>query len=90
MRELLDEFAEISKTCNDGLMGIEEFSQHLKLPITKELQELFHLYDRVWCTIELFIPWSFHILILFLERKWRHRFQGIRHRNVIGFSNCCD
>lgn len=46
MRELLDEFAEISQSCNDGLMGIEEFSQYLKLPITNELQELFDLYDR--------------------------------------------
>lgn len=47
MQELLNEFAEISKSCNDGLMCIEEFSQHLKLPITNELQELFDLYDRV-------------------------------------------
>nr|XP_039266199.1 lysophosphatidylcholine acyltransferase 2-like isoform X2 [Styela clava] len=46
MNEMLDEFALKSRSCKDGLMGIEEFAELLCLPITEPLKELFNLYDR--------------------------------------------
>lgn len=46
MNEMLDEFALKSRSCKDGLMGIEEFAELLCLPVTESLKELFNLYDR--------------------------------------------
>lgn len=47
VREQLDTFAAIASASKGGRIGIEEFSEYLKLPISDVLRELFHLFDRV-------------------------------------------
>ncbi|XP_032051503.1 lysophosphatidylcholine acyltransferase 2 [Aythya fuligula] len=46
VREQLDTFAAIASASKGGRIGIEEFSEYLKLPISDVLRELFHLFDR--------------------------------------------
>lgn len=47
MREQLDTFAAIASASKGGQIGIEEFAEYLKLPISDVLRELFLLFDRV-------------------------------------------
>lgn len=47
MREQLDTFAAIASASKGGRIGIEEFAEYLKLPISDVLRELFLLFDRV-------------------------------------------
>ncbi|XP_041497914.1 lysophosphatidylcholine acyltransferase 2B-like [Microtus oregoni] len=42
----LDKYAEIAVASNGGRIGIEEFSNYLKLPISEPLHQLFSLFDR--------------------------------------------
>ncbi|OBS72093.1 hypothetical protein A6R68_13330 [Neotoma lepida] len=42
----LDKYAAIAVSSKGGKIGIEEFSSHLKLPISEPLRELFSLFDR--------------------------------------------
>lgn len=46
VRKQLDAFSEIADASKGGRIGIEEFAQHLKLPISDILRELFALFDR--------------------------------------------
>ncbi|NWQ73545.1 PCAT2 acyltransferase, partial [Columbina picui] len=46
VREQLDTFAAIASASKGGRIGIEEFAEHLKLPISDVLRELFLLFDR--------------------------------------------
>ncbi|XP_063168762.1 lysophosphatidylcholine acyltransferase 2 [Candoia aspera] len=46
IREQLDQFAMIASVSKGGRIGIEEFANYLKLPISDVLQELFTLFDR--------------------------------------------
>uniref|UniRef100_A0A098LZR5 CG32699-PA n=1 Tax=Hypsiglena sp. JMG-2014 TaxID=1550645 RepID=A0A098LZR5_9SAUR len=46
IREQLDQFARIASTSKGGRIGIEEFANYLKLPVSDVLQELFTLFDR--------------------------------------------
>lgn len=47
VREQLDTFAAIASASKGGRIGIEEFAEYLKLPISDVLKELFLLFDRV-------------------------------------------
>ncbi|KAL7978973.1 hypothetical protein Chor_001276 [Crotalus horridus] len=47
IREQLDQFAGIASTSKGGRIGIEEFANYLKLPVSDVLRELFTLFDRV-------------------------------------------
>ncbi|XP_019482521.1 PREDICTED: lysophosphatidylcholine acyltransferase 2B-like [Hipposideros armiger] len=42
----LDEYAAIAVTSKGGKIGIEEFANYLKLPISEPLRQLFALFDR--------------------------------------------
>uniref|UniRef100_A0A2D4IH74 EF-hand domain-containing protein n=1 Tax=Micrurus lemniscatus lemniscatus TaxID=129467 RepID=A0A2D4IH74_MICLE len=46
IREQLDQFARVASTSKGGRIGIEEFANYLKLPVSDVLQELFALFDR--------------------------------------------
>uniref|UniRef100_A0A6B2FFB0 EF-hand domain-containing protein n=1 Tax=Bothriechis nubestris TaxID=1766655 RepID=A0A6B2FFB0_9SAUR len=46
IREQLDQFAGIASTSKGGRIGIEEFANYLKLPVSDVLRELFTLFDR--------------------------------------------
>ncbi|XP_071423595.1 lysophosphatidylcholine acyltransferase 2 [Pithys albifrons albifrons] len=46
VREQLDTFAAIASASKGGRIGIEEFAEHLKLPVSDVLRELFLLFDR--------------------------------------------
>uniref|UniRef100_A0A8C8RIA1 Lysophosphatidylcholine acyltransferase 2 n=1 Tax=Pelusios castaneus TaxID=367368 RepID=A0A8C8RIA1_9SAUR len=46
IRDQLDTFAAIASASKGGRIGIEEFAEHLKLPISNALKELFLLFDR--------------------------------------------
>ncbi|KFZ66237.1 Lysophosphatidylcholine acyltransferase 2, partial [Antrostomus carolinensis] len=46
IREQLDTFAAIASASKGGRIGIEEFAEYLKLPISDVLRELFLLFDR--------------------------------------------
>ncbi|XP_053127372.1 lysophosphatidylcholine acyltransferase 2 [Hemicordylus capensis] len=46
IREQLDQFAAIAGAAKGGRIGIQEFADHLKLPISDVLRELFALFDR--------------------------------------------
>uniref|UniRef100_A0A8C6YGY2 Lysophosphatidylcholine acyltransferase 2 n=1 Tax=Naja naja TaxID=35670 RepID=A0A8C6YGY2_NAJNA len=48
IREQLDQFARIASTSKGGRIGIEEFANYLKLPVSDVLQELFTLFDRLF------------------------------------------
>ncbi|XP_042294256.1 lysophosphatidylcholine acyltransferase 2 isoform X2 [Sceloporus undulatus] len=46
IREQLDQFAAIANASKGGRIGIEEFANYLKLPVSDVLHELFALFDR--------------------------------------------
>ncbi|XP_066493209.1 lysophosphatidylcholine acyltransferase 2 [Tiliqua scincoides] len=46
IREQLDQFAAIARASKGGRIGIEEFADYLKLPVSDVLKELFALFDR--------------------------------------------
>ncbi|KAG8437778.1 hypothetical protein GDO86_008472 [Hymenochirus boettgeri] len=46
IRNQLETFASIAGSCKGGKIGIEEFADHLKLPVSDVLKELFSLFDR--------------------------------------------
>ncbi|XP_032892205.1 lysophosphatidylcholine acyltransferase 2 [Amblyraja radiata] len=46
VRKQLDCFATIASKSKGGRIGIEEFAEHLKLPISPPLREVFALFDR--------------------------------------------
>ncbi|XP_066183953.1 lysophosphatidylcholine acyltransferase 2 isoform X2 [Sylvia atricapilla] len=46
VREQLDTFAAIASASKGGRIGIEEFAEYLKLPVSDVLRELFLLFDR--------------------------------------------
>ncbi|KAM3828577.1 lysophosphatidylcholine acyltransferase 2 isoform 2-T2 [Vipera latastei] len=46
IREQLDQFARIASMSKGGRIGIEEFANYLKLPVSDVLRELFTLFDR--------------------------------------------
>ncbi|KFW92530.1 Lysophosphatidylcholine acyltransferase 2, partial [Phalacrocorax carbo] len=46
VREQLDTFAAIASASKGGRIGIEDFAEYLKLPISDVLKELFLLFDR--------------------------------------------
>ncbi|XP_006121172.2 lysophosphatidylcholine acyltransferase 2 [Pelodiscus sinensis] len=46
IRNRLDTFAAIASASKGGRIGIEEFAEHLKLPVSDVLKELFLLFDR--------------------------------------------
>uniref|UniRef100_A0A8C3SDF1 Lysophosphatidylcholine acyltransferase 2 n=1 Tax=Chelydra serpentina TaxID=8475 RepID=A0A8C3SDF1_CHESE len=46
IRDQLDTFAAIANASKGGRIGMEEFAEHLKLPVSDVLKELFLLFDR--------------------------------------------
>ncbi|XP_017948380.2 lysophosphatidylcholine acyltransferase 2 isoform X3 [Xenopus tropicalis] len=46
IKKQLEVFASIAGSCKGGRIGIEEFANHLKLPVSDVLRELFSLFDR--------------------------------------------
>ncbi|XP_030437257.1 lysophosphatidylcholine acyltransferase 2 isoform X1 [Gopherus evgoodei] len=46
IRDQLDTFAAIANTSKGGRIGMEEFAEYLKLPVSDVLKELFLLFDR--------------------------------------------
>lgn len=46
VRKQLDCFATIASKSKGGRIGIEEFAEHLKLPVSPPLREVFALFDR--------------------------------------------
>ncbi|EMP41272.1 Lysophosphatidylcholine acyltransferase 2 [Chelonia mydas] len=46
IRDQLDTFAAIANASKGGRIGVEEFAEHLKLPVSDALKELFLLFDR--------------------------------------------
>ncbi|XP_055477147.1 lysophosphatidylcholine acyltransferase 2 isoform X2 [Psammomys obesus] len=46
IRKQLDEFASIASSSKGGRIGIEEFAEYLKLPVSDVLRQLFALFDR--------------------------------------------
>lgn len=47
IRKHLDEYASIASSSKGGRIGIEEFAEYLKLPVSDVLRQLFALFDRV-------------------------------------------
>ena len=47
IRKHLDEYAAIASSSKGGRIGIEEFAEYLKLPVSDVLRQLFALFDRV-------------------------------------------
>ncbi|XP_036922190.1 lysophosphatidylcholine acyltransferase 2 isoform X2 [Sturnira hondurensis] len=47
VRKHLDEYAAIASSSKGGRIGIEEFAEYLKLPVSDVLRQLFALFDRV-------------------------------------------
>lgn len=47
IRKHLDEYASIASASKGGRIGIEEFAEYLKLPVSDVLRQLFALFDRV-------------------------------------------
>ncbi|XP_012508109.1 PREDICTED: lysophosphatidylcholine acyltransferase 2, partial [Propithecus coquereli] len=46
VRKHLDEYASIASSSKGGRIGIEEFAEYLKLPVSDVLRQLFALFDR--------------------------------------------
>ncbi|XP_035137598.1 lysophosphatidylcholine acyltransferase 2 isoform X1 [Callithrix jacchus] len=46
VRRHLDEYASIASSSKGGRIGIEEFAEYLKLPVSDVLRQLFALFDR--------------------------------------------
>ncbi|KAB0385572.1 hypothetical protein FD755_000528, partial [Muntiacus reevesi] len=46
IHQCLDKYAEIAVASKGGKIGIEEFANYLKLPLSEPLQQLFALFDR--------------------------------------------
>lgn len=46
IRKHLDEYAAIASSSRGGRIGIEEFAEYLKLPVSDVLRQLFALFDR--------------------------------------------
>ncbi|XP_051024604.1 lysophosphatidylcholine acyltransferase 2 [Acomys russatus] len=46
VRKQLDEYASIASSSKGGRIGIEEFAEYLKLPVSDVLRQLFALFDR--------------------------------------------
>lgn len=46
IRKHLDEYASIASSAKGGRIGIEEFAEYLKLPVSDVLRQLFALFDR--------------------------------------------
>ncbi|XP_075394095.1 lysophosphatidylcholine acyltransferase 2 isoform X2 [Tenrec ecaudatus] len=46
IRKQLDEYAAIASASKGGRIGIEEFAEYLKLPVSDVLKQLFALFDR--------------------------------------------
>ncbi|XP_012588665.1 PREDICTED: lysophosphatidylcholine acyltransferase 2 isoform X2 [Condylura cristata] len=46
VRKHLDEYAAIASSSKGGRIGIEEFAEYLKLPVSDVLRQLFALFDR--------------------------------------------
>ncbi|XP_070244518.1 lysophosphatidylcholine acyltransferase 2 isoform X2 [Bos mutus] len=46
IRKHLDEYAAIASSSKGGKIGIEEFAEYLKLPVSDVLRQLFALFDR--------------------------------------------
>ncbi|XP_010860233.1 PREDICTED: lysophosphatidylcholine acyltransferase 2 isoform X2 [Bison bison bison] len=46
IRKHLDEYAAIASSSKGGRIGIEEFAEYLKLPVSDVLRQLFALFDR--------------------------------------------
>ncbi|XP_032710339.1 lysophosphatidylcholine acyltransferase 2 [Lontra canadensis] len=46
VRKQLDEYAVIASSSKGGRIGIEEFAEYLKLPVSDVLRQLFALFDR--------------------------------------------
>ncbi|XP_078067034.1 lysophosphatidylcholine acyltransferase 2 [Mustelus asterias] len=46
VRKQLDTFAAIANKSKGGRIGVEEFAEYLKLPVTPALREVFALFDR--------------------------------------------
>lgn len=46
IRKHLDEYAAIASSSKGGRIGIEEFAEYLKLPVSDVLRQLFSLFDR--------------------------------------------
>nr|KAF6407387.1 lysophosphatidylcholine acyltransferase 2 [Molossus molossus] len=46
IRKHLDEYAAIASSSKGGRIGIEEFAEYLKLPVSDVLRQLFTLFDR--------------------------------------------
>nr|XP_044617576.1 lysophosphatidylcholine acyltransferase 2 isoform X3 [Equus asinus] len=48
IRKHLDEYATIASSSKGGRIGIEEFAEYLKLPVSDVLRQLFALFDRLF------------------------------------------
>ncbi|KAB0351675.1 hypothetical protein FD754_016532 [Muntiacus muntjak] len=48
IRKHLDEYAAIASSSKGGRIGIEEFAEYLKLPVSDVLRQLFALFDRLF------------------------------------------
>ncbi|CAH6776985.1 Lpcat2 [Phodopus roborovskii] len=48
IRKHLDEYASIASSSKGGRIGIEEFAEYLKLPVSDVLRQLFALFDRLF------------------------------------------
>ncbi|XP_035944694.2 lysophosphatidylcholine acyltransferase 2 isoform X2 [Halichoerus grypus] len=48
IRKQLDEYAIIASSSKGGRIGIEEFAEYLKLPVSDVLRQLFALFDRLF------------------------------------------
>ncbi|XP_052584367.1 lysophosphatidylcholine acyltransferase 2 isoform X2 [Peromyscus californicus insignis] len=46
IRKHLDEYASIASSSKGGRIGVEEFAEYLKLPVSDVLRQLFALFDR--------------------------------------------
>ncbi|KAK7803215.1 hypothetical protein U0070_025699 [Myodes glareolus] len=53
IRKHLDEYASIASSSKGGRIGIEEFAEYLKLPVSDVLRQLFALFDRVCSNLSL-------------------------------------
>lgn len=52
INDMLRRFKEIDRD-GDGEIDLEEFAEYLNLPVTRYLEKLFELYDRVSCALPL-------------------------------------
>ncbi|KAK2491329.1 hypothetical protein MC885_018407 [Smutsia gigantea] len=71
IRKHLDEYATIASSSKGGRIGIEEFAEYLKLPVSDVLRQLFALFDRCDLVLDIDHELVFKALSFDLQTYWK-------------------